>query len=322
MRLERILLFAIAYVFLFHSSFAQTDPTQSYKSDPITYAYPKKKIVSIDPIVFGECLALNTKANSQSKIQPAPAKNGIPYSEKYFKEYLISSTQKDFSTGQEKNLETWILKQSDNSIDPLTLFNASMQLNNQNAWTSMVTIYGLLRSHARWWTQPQQVKFTPMVYGEITYENKKVPDFSYIRSTHVFNKLIDIRGDLRERGTDFEGDHKGTWYRIWGMMLYRISQNKDFPDFHHVDNDRTLGLVESFKAFLSHISSVTIGYGIELEKQWFHDTEKDTRKAEINRAAAIASTTYLLALYEPGELESSSSLTYKDCTNRAYLTER
>ena len=468
------------------SGLAQTNQPQleSYESDPIVYAYPKKNMVTINPVAFGQCLALNTKKYKQSTIQPTIAKDGTAYSKKSFDDYLISSRYKDFSTGQEKNLQTWILRQRDNSIDPLSLFNISMQLNKQNAWASMITIYELLRFHARWWTQPQKLAFTNKVYhleddgmkygsgggggggggcflgdakirifsneqnhtipikdiaigtvidsydpetnrifqtkvgklfqreSEFTFltftlENgknvtmtsthpiflKKDDSYTYIAASEVpngsivkfiengkpkdvkissitstvkkekvfnihvvktngdelpyelenfiaddiivhnkgnvgvktsqqiFNKFIDIRGDLKERGEGFEGDHKGSWYRIWGMMLYRLSQNKNFPDFHHINSEHTIGFVENLQNQLTNISSIIVAYGVELEKLWFHDTENDARKAEINKNSTVASTTFLLSLYSPGDL-SKPALTYQDCENRAYLSEQ
>jgi hypothetical protein len=55
----------------------------------------------------------------------------------------------------------------------------------------------------------------------------KVDDFQsdYDKLAEVFHRMIDIRGDLYERGTPFLGDHPGTWYRIWGTMLYDLDRS-------------------------------------------------------------------------------------------------
>lgn len=107
-------------------------------------------------------------------------------------------------------MREWILTQKDNSIDLLKIFKYSLSLNH-NAFDALITIHQLLRNEAR-------------------FKNKEYYTYqSTEEAANLFwSKFVDIRGDLNESNPQNEGDHRGSWYRIWGMMLYRL--NLDQPE--------------------------------------------------------------------------------------------
>jgi len=131
------------------------------------------------------------------------------YSQSYlFTHYLQIKKKRecDYQTGKEGKLRKWILTQPDNSIDPVAIFREAIEINNGHIFNTILTIHQLLRNEARWRSKRRYFYFS---------DEKSEAEF--------WNKFIDIRGDLSERGEGFEGDHAGSWYRLWGIALYRLS---------------------------------------------------------------------------------------------------
>lgn len=56
---------------------------------------------------------------------------------------------------------------------------------------------------------PIQLPLIPQSAYKLDYEHRN----------QVFNKFVDIRGDLVGRDPlHFAGDHYGSWYRLWTLM--------------------------------------------------------------------------------------------------------
>lgn len=124
-------------------------------------------------------------------------------------------TRTEYCSGHEMDLEKWILSQKDNSVNPVNLMLKATELNDGNIFLAALTVHQLLRNYAR---------------GDLKYRY-----YLYVpaqRRDAFFNKLIDLRGDLKERDPkQYTGDHRGTWYRIFGVMLARMNHTAEEPDF-------------------------------------------------------------------------------------------
>jgi hypothetical protein len=180
------------------------------------FSYPKSSKLAINSERLGLCMSY--VASKLPKLEFSDKDiickwfDHVPTAERtdgnkanfYF--YLKARDRKcDYTTVHEEELKNWILSQPDNSIDLIKLFEQSLKTHNGNIKAALLCVHNLLRNEARFWD------------GDGYYYKS-----SKAEAKNVFNKFIDIRGDLRERGGDFKGDHKGSWYRIWGVMLGRL----------------------------------------------------------------------------------------------------
>lgn len=242
------------------------------------YPYARTETVRLDARRLGRCLALATLETT-----PTPSLNRNrslpPYEEDRFFWYLVGSRRVPvYSSGHERDLRDWVLQQPDASIDPVAIYRQSLVLNHGNVWNAVLAIHQLLRGEARW--------FDP-VYA---YES------SFARQTEFFRHFIDIRGDLRERDrTRFTGDHAGSWYRIWGMMLSFLSHvdSREWADhFTRAGRESSvyIGIPPGEELFLEaqRLSSELTATLAEWVKPLTGEPEDDWRKAEYNRAAANA----------------------------------
>lgn len=179
---------------------------------PPSYKGFQRHVLVIDELDFARCIAATTLiyGDSYYLIKDTPNRQ---FNFDQLLEYLQASPFRDFDyfTGFEPHLKAWVLAQMDYSIDPIQIYSHSLALNSGNVWGAILTIHQLVRNMARY-NEPRRY-----FYKETNREE----------SAAFFNKLIDIRGDLEERGEPFLGDHRGTWYRIWGMMLYRLAWEGD-----------------------------------------------------------------------------------------------
>lgn len=327
---------------------------QQYAVDPIPYSYPRFQVEKIDPYTFGKCLGVIAKTSTESHFTPIDAVDGTPHTYEEFLKYLAAQQdRKDFTTDHNADLQAWVLKQNDSSVDPAGLFQYALSLNEQNIWGALVNIHDLLRTHARWWIlTPQagkgnggggggggngggggsgggdsggsilsysflqeQMKISTLA-GEVVENGITIDPVNL--STNFYNKLIDIRGDLKERGTAFHGDHKGTWYRIWGMMLYRLAiQGSTLKNFQNISSTKKLTSDEKDLLHRKDIKTKILAFGVELEKIR-HGTEEDTRKTEINLMASNAAAAFWTQLYAPGEYAGWQP-TLEQCHSGIYL---
>ena len=186
------------------------------------YSYPRSKVINISPTILAYCFMEVADQFPKAKASIGPHlekkyQNPYDYGEDEkclfdygnFFDYLAAYPYRscDYATSFETKLKEWILQQEDNNIDPVSLFAKSMELNSGDIFDSVLTIHQLLRNEARWMYRK---------YYQYNSSNALEQKF--------WNKFIDIRGDLEERGKDFHGDHQGTWYRIFGIILYRFAQ--------------------------------------------------------------------------------------------------
>lgn len=220
----------------------------------INYRYPKNHVVTIDGKFLGACLR-ESMANSRL---PVSYSTRAIYSDNFRKNkpcemtpwqlmtYLTAESARcDFETGREPALKAWILLQKDNSIDPVKIFETSLRLNNGRVFDAVLTIHQLLRNEARWWST-SYYKYS---------SNEKAAD-------QFWNKFIDIRGSLAARNeTRFNGDHEGSWYRIWGIMLPRL--------FDHANPTQTNVCARFGESVASSVMSRVRAVGAEASKYIF-----------------------------------------------------
>lgn len=200
-----------------------------------------------------------------------------------FDSYLAGSTMTHFTTSTEMPLKTWILNQKENSITPISLFEQSLVFNKRNVFESLITIHTLLRNVARW-----KSPYT------IAHKSPSAPQ--NVEDVNLFfNKFVDIRGDLFERGEAFKGDHPGSWYRIWGMILkFLISSPLDSSQVTYTN--------PWFGYHRNFLRVVVAGFAenIKFIHPRFADDPDKTRKGDLNaRAANVGYWLTMTALDHP-----------------------
>jgi hypothetical protein len=259
------------------------------------YRYPASNLITVDASAMGDCFAMASSAYGGSL---SLDKNRMDHTYDFndFFAYLYASPRRtyDYATGQEDALKEWIMGQLEDSIDPVALYRASLNLNRGNIWNALLTIHQLLRNLAR-------------------YDNKTAYRTNYTEAdaAPVFNRLIDIRGDLTDRGASFKGDHRGTWYRIWGIMLYRL-----------------IGEPESEGVLGAHQNTVpqtvyrdTEGQAVASVAEWVKPLlgipESDKKKVEMNRIGSSAASAFIQALDNPKRQYPLDA--WNKCQRRAYL---
>jgi len=277
------------------------------------FSYPAQKMLEIEPAMLADCLALETKkASSDFRLDQSKMNKKFDYQE--FLRYLHADSRRngDYETGQEPALQKWILEQPDNSIDPVKIYGEAIRLADGNAWNALATIHQLLRNHARWWNDED-------------YHFKS--DRTQART--FWNKFIDIRGDLQERGRPHNGDHEGSWYRIWGMMLYRMMQlDGRWLDFelaqsplNNAGKNCDQGLTECSLNIYCEMKANVISFAAEAVKPLLHMPITDWRKAELNRVGAGAATRMISKLWDQ-KFTSENPYLEKSCKEREYLLEK
>lgn len=244
-------IYILTFIFLLNSKVFSKEP----------YPYASKNKITLRSDYIAKCMmsGLNTDANTiypdqiyrnNYRSKNKGYSNYYPptcaYDQnEFFTKYLMISEHRicDYESGQEKKLREWIIQQEDNSIDPVLIFKKSIELNQGHIFNTLLTIHQLLRNEARW--RSKRYYF----YKTNEKENAK-----------FWRKFIDIRGDLSERDNEFEGDHEGSWYRIWGIALYRLSL-EDKVDIQCGESAKP----NTFNSFKSSL----VGISAELSKYLF-----------------------------------------------------
>lgn len=209
----------VCFILIIFVSAAAFGSEDYWDPHDIKYRYAKNHVFDFDGLIFGQCLQQEIrKFRSSSQIKHDYPVNPLMSGENMQCEltnqslmtYLTAEKDRcDFQTGNEQKLKQIILLQKDNSVDPVMLFRASLKLNGGRIFDAVLTIHQLLRNEARWW-------------NDSVYAYRSSP----AKSSVFWNKFIDIRGDLDSRKNGFHGDHAGSWYRIWGTMLYSMKVNQ------------------------------------------------------------------------------------------------
>ena len=265
------------------------------------YSYPSKKIITINAIQLGDCFASLIQEHGDGG---NPISFEVNHQEHpYFLSYLMGSKSVVYQTSKEQPLKKWVLSQVDNSIYPDHIFKESLKLNNGKVFEALLTIYELLKNEARYFTD---------------YVNY---DSSHKEKTLFFNKFVDIRGDLEERDPkNFHGDHAGSWYRIWGMMLHSMFNSEKSEHQITIGTQCKLGL--NFSP-INRINGEVVSTFAEIVKypmEWLSDEkwiEPDPRKSEINRKG-VRVIYRMLSQFEKEEVISKE----ENCDSKKYLRTR
>ena len=255
--LRSILLFSAVFSLVAQVWGSPPEP-QSDDDRKTVYPYPLNHVVHIEPEDLGECFALVATHDFPSSYRmDRSAQKCIPhlYRDKSswkhplskldsFNQYLQGDTARacDYATGNESQLEKWIVAQPDNSINHLTLFREALRIEKGNIYSAVLMIHQLLRNEARWGQYPR-------------YQFISNP----IRQKRFFAKFIDARGDLSERGKGFVGDHAGSWYRIWAGMLLRM-QFMDDSHFNGLYGPRPMACMRRAPGLFEQLSENLQGH--------------------------------------------------------------
>ncbi len=277
------------------------------------YPYPANRSITLRPDIMAKCMMGNLVVDTRT-IYPQDSypnnyrnKGGnypkeCQYTHNAFWDYLTTSDINrtcDFETGNENELKKWILSQRDNSIDPVSIFRKSMEINNGHIFNSLLTVHQLLRNEARW-------RSTKYYHYSSSAQEEDI----------FFRKFIDIRGELKERGEGFEGNHQGSWYRMWGIALYRISLVDKKSDINRCTKLKP-NPINSFKSSMVALLAELAKYIHDITGSRGSDSDRQG-KARINNMGSKMGTEII-------RLSSGLRLNSKDkdnCLNKKYIMAR
>lgn len=266
-----------------------------------TYRFPRQERLKIDSRKLGICFAVKAQK----------AKTGFSFDRRFrnpeqsfddFVEYLGASASRkyDFSTGKEDLLREWILSRPKNSIDPYILFGASLSFNKGDLFQATLTIHQLLRNEARF------------IDARRYHYNS-----TFARHQEFFDRLIDIRGDLVERGPGFNGDHGGSWYRMWGTMLYEMMWMPEVL----TSQGEALSLKQKSVAGLGNVVGQTLSGYVEISK-FISPKEIDVLgKIQMGQVGARAANVLMKTLWGQTDFVVTRDLEVA-CANRQYLLKK
>jgi hypothetical protein len=262
----------------------QTDLPKS----PLVYKYPTQNKIEIDGKALGVCLSLATLEHMSLSPYISLQETNCKYNPTQLLSYLRADRSElracDYTTTFEAEIIKWVLRQHDNSIDPLLIFQESYSLSGGNVFNAILAIHNVIRNHARY-------------YDTRRYSFPSTKE----KSEKFLNKFIDIRGDLSERGASFSGDHAGSWYRIWGIALYRFSLGYDYAWFRDL--------------YLAYV----IAYGAEIYKMSANYPESDrSGKIETNKQGARMGNQVFSAIQDPQRLAKEADQ-WQGCLQKSYL---
>ncbi len=301
MKVTTQLLLVFCLIGINDSSFAQPNP--QYKIErrrartlyDNQFRFAKNYTLSIDSELLGQCFYL--EGSKRSKVTLPTVKSRYP---ELFA-YLSGAKYVPYQSGTEQKLRTLILNSPDNSIDPVTLFRWSLALNHGNLFKAALGVHELLRNEARFYN------------FWIRYSSTKELRYTF------FNKLIDIRGDLEERGNHYSGDHRGSWYRMWGTMVHYLKMAAPGED-----QVGALSVV-SHSAYLPYLATFR-GHVIAKLAEWqkpltMEGRDDDPRKAELN-AKGYETMHSMILFAQTAELtDAETAELSQKCETRAYLID-
>ncbi|MEY4616832.1 MAG: hypothetical protein RJB66_1792 [Pseudomonadota bacterium] len=169
------------------------------------------------PYALTDRIELDPEMLAQEMINESNRRNpdlelSIEYSFKKYRGFLMYMAGDNdlkthyFKTFHSEELVQWILSQPENSIAPHHLFAVAVEISKGDILEAVTRIHETLRNYARGLT-----KYT---YPNIGLQSRN----------ELFNKFMDIRGDLHERDPKtFKGDHYGSWYRLWALMAFQMA---------------------------------------------------------------------------------------------------
>lgn len=280
---------------------------------PIPYPYPKPRRVMIHSDRMARCFAgAIAQVGDPRTLGPSSLYlNNFRTKDSFHTHYCVFSSAKfldylsiqpfrpcDYETGRESRLRDWILKQAENSVTPLSIFRKSLTLNDGHVFDALLTIHQLLRNEARWSSKR---------YYYYDSDEKKAGAF--------WAKFVDIRGDLKEKGE--EGDHRGSWYRIWGSMIYRLSLTEELAELDPT-NDCLPKSAGTMANTWADFSASIVSLAAELMKYIPDDYKPGgdrSGKARINSAGSQIASYLISAVQQGNELDPDG----KDCTEGKLL---
>ncbi len=253
------------------------------------YLHPESKEIHLDGERLGRCFFAEARRHAVISIPNIYEK----YPE--LESYLQGDKGYSYSTGLEQELRRIILLQPAGSVDPYKIFVWSLQLHEGRLFQALLAIHQLLRNEARFYRD------------WVNYPS------SYELMRHFFNQFVDIRGDLEERGQGFHGDHRGSWYRIWGTMMDSLgfmmpskeSSGTAIEVLGAASNLTLASIYGVFRAQAAEWVKPIIMYGA-------HD-ESDPRKAEVNLWGYATIEGMVLASRDPSWSEESWETYRKIC---------
>lgn len=282
------------------------------------YAYPRSSKVEISTRLLGLCMAHELSRDHRSFdfnrsnvkcISPAGGKD-VSHDPSVRKpslvDYLSGTPDRscDYASGHEEELKNWVLAQKDNSVSPVSIFAESLRLNGGEIFSSLITIHQLLRNNARWWDDTRYA-----------YRSSKAEEQNF------FDKMIDIRGDLKERGNGFHGDHFGSWFRIWGTMLYTLGfvSESEFHENLHKGAMCVINPLEGLEEIklVEHLGISIVASWADEKSKLLQGHEEDPQKFLLDREGSETMTWMLEGLWEP---ESGSGAFSPDrCSDPSYF---
>ncbi|MCC6749223.1 MAG: hypothetical protein IT371_16290 [Deltaproteobacteria bacterium] len=258
--------------------------------------YVRSQAVDLDPQRFGACLAHSIATfamlDEQGRlVTPQWNRHLNRLSTADLTAYLAAVPgTKCQETGEEARLQRWVFAQPENSITPLSFFRAALGIQRGDVFLALLAAHNVLRSEARF--------FAPYTRrckgaGDDFWYRKVDPTLdgyyylsSYPRMNRFFRRMVDIRGDLRERGETFNGDHPGSWYRLFGILLWVVGVTP-VEQLARLD-DAVLGAVL--------VAGRAAAWGSETWKKVIGCDERDARKLKLNEDGGAAMVAALSAL--------------------------
>lgn len=294
------------------------------------YAYDGK--IYLNPATMANCMLLVADQYPEARVQPPfeSYQNAFHTGPGWdctvekdtadgWYRYFTASQHRlcDFATGKEEDLKKWVMEQPDNSIDPVIIFEKSMSLNKGNIQNALLTIHQSLRNNAR--------------FSNKTYYNYKS---TKAEAKQFWNKFVDIRGDLEELKKGGEGDHTGSWYRLWGMALYRVKEGYPYHGDKKKDERGTCVLQsdnsmigrgkENLEAFTMAIGAEAVKYYFDLTGSYKAGGDRGG-KAKINNFGADLGG-FIASYNSKGALDLSPEYRKKTfekiCADKGYMTRQ
>lgn len=287
--------------------------------NPMVYKYPSSQKVELNGSSLGECLVAATVLSNHA-YSLSRSKMISPYRKDQFKYYLYASSPDDegkvkgadsYKTGFEEKLKVWILQQPDNSVDPVGLYRKALELSDGNVWNALLCIHDLLRNNARFYDTKRY-----------TYPDSKK------NVERLFNKLIDIRGDLKERGVNFKGDHSGSWYRIWIFPLFLMMDvDEKQPRYPHENdcNCKSLhtGFGDQFKQLLPIVKKDYLKVAVSIYEGGKGNNEIDAKgKVKLDRQLIEMGATMVTGLWLDPMTKERAKQIMPNCGPQKYLEKK
>ncbi len=246
------------------------------------YAYCRDCIQWMDADLLGRHFAQIVRENATREFTDLGDPNQTP---RLFS-YLMGSPRVQHRSYLEPALENWVREQPNNAIDPPAIFRQALSLAGGDVHGALLTIFELLKNNARFFNEV-------LVAWPSTYEMRR----------EFFDHFIDLRGDLKERGGKFRGDHAGGWYRMFGMLLYSyhraISSMSREDRLRPIDSGPLMG-----RWRLPQVRLTVTAVAAEVLKPLLNWKDPDRMKVLSNIRGVRIARSFLQSLSDPSRLKN------------------